>query len=55
MTYIIKKARIDKWGYEITAGGKHSGYEYHNIAPTIEAAVTLLQDRFGIDVDYKIK
>lgn len=55
MTYIIKKAKIGKWGYEITANSKRSGYKYHNIAPTIEAAISLLRNRFGADVDYKIK
>ncbi len=49
MTYTIKKSRIEAWGYEITAKG------FHNIAPTVEAAVNYLQGRFGHDVNYRIK
>lgn len=49
MVFTIKKAKIEAWGYEITA--KH----FHNIAPTKEAAIRYLQDRYGLDVKYKIK
>ncbi|KAB0577208.1 hypothetical protein EI53_01230 [Fusobacterium naviforme] len=49
MTYTIKKAKIESWGYEITARG------FHNIAPTVEAAVNYLKDRFGNDVKYSVK
>lgn len=49
MTFTIKKAKIPSWGYEITAKG------FHNIAPTVEAAVSYLQGRFGVDVKYKVK
>lgn len=49
MTFTIKKAKIPSWGYEITAKG------FHNIAPTVEAAVSYLQGRFGADVKYKVK
>lgn len=47
--YTIKKSRIAAWGYEITAKG------FHNVAPTVEAAVKYLQSRFGHDVKYRIK
>ena len=43
-TYTIKKARFEKWGYEITAPG------FHNVAPSIEAARQYLKDRFGLKV-----
>ncbi len=49
MTYTIKKAKIEAWGYEITAKG------FHNIAPSVEAAIDYLQGRFGWDVKFKIK
>ena len=49
MTFTIKKAKIPSWGYEITAKG------FHNIAPTVEAAVSYLQGRFGADVKYRVK
>ena len=49
MIFTIKKAKIPAWGYEITAK------EFHNIAPSVEAAVNYLQDRYGPDVNYKIK
>ncbi len=49
MTYTIKKSRIESWGYEITAKG------FHNIVPTVEAAIKYLQNRFGYDVKYRIK
>ena len=48
MTFKIKKARIPAWGYEITAKG------FHNIAPSVEAAIGYLQGRFGGDVKYRI-
>lgn len=49
MVFTIQKAKIPSWGYEITAKG------FHNIAPTVEAAVSYLQGRFGADVKYKVK
>jgi hypothetical protein len=49
MTFTIKKARIPQWGYEITAKG------FHNIAPSIEAAISYLKDRYGCDVRYIVK
>lgn len=49
MTFTIKKAKIEQWGYEITARG------FHNIAPTVEAAIMYLKDRYGCDVKYSIK
>ena len=49
MTFIIRKAKIKKWGYEII------GKNFHNIAPTIEAAINYLEDRFGIDVKIRIR
>ena len=49
MTFIIKKSRIPQWGYEITAKG------FHNIAPSIEAAIMYLKNRYGYDVKYIVK
>lgn len=49
MEFIIKEAKIPAWGYEITAKG------FHNIAPTIEAAIDYLKDRYGNDVKYTIR
>jgi hypothetical protein len=49
MTFTIKKSKIPAWGYEITAKG------FHNIAPSVEAAVDYLQGRLGADVKYKVK
>ena len=49
MTFTIQKAKVPAWGYEITAKS------FHNIAPTVEEAVSYLQDRFGADVKYKVK
>lgn len=46
MTFTIKKSKVPAWGYEITARG------FHNIAPSVEAAVRYLQDRYGLDVKY---
>lgn len=48
MTFKIKKSKIPKWGYEITAKG------FHNVAPSVEEAVKYLQGRFGGDVKYKV-
>ena len=48
-TFTIKKAKIQQWGYEITAKN------YHNIAPSIEIAVQYLKDRFGSSVKIRIK
>ena len=49
MKFTIRKARVPAWGYEIT------GRNFHNIAPTVEAAITYLQGRFGHDVKYIVK
>ena len=49
LVFTIQKAKIPAWGYEITAKG------FHNIAPSVEAAVDYLQGRFGADVKYKVK
>lgn len=49
MKFTIKKARFDVWGYEIVAKN------FHNIAPSIDAAVNYLKDRYGNDVQYTIK
>lgn len=49
MTFTIRKAKIERWGYEIVAKG------YHNIAPSVEAAVQYLKNRYGYDVKYKIE
>ena len=49
MVFTIKRAKISAWGYEITAKG------FHNIAPTVEAAVDYLKGRYGADVKYKVK
>ena len=49
MTFVIKKAKIPVWGYEITAKG------FHNIAPTVEAAVNYLKSRYGNSVKYTVK
>ena len=49
MTFVIKKAKIQAWGYEITAKG------FHNIAPTVEAAVNYLKSRYGNSVKYTVK
>lgn len=48
MVFTIKKSKIKAWGYEITARN------FHNIAPTAEAAVRYLQDRYGYNVHYRI-
>ena len=49
MTYTISPARIASWGYEITAP------HYHNIAPSVDAAIRYLQDRFGSDVKIRVR
>ena len=49
MTYTIRPARIEAWGYEITAP------HFHNIAPSVDAAVRYLQGRFGWDVKIRVK
>lgn len=49
MVFTIRKAKIPAWGYEITAKG------FHNIAPTIEAAVDYLKGRYGADVKYRVR
>ena len=48
MIFVIKKAKIEKWGYEIISKG------FHNIAPSIEAAISYLKSRYGNDVKYRI-
>ena len=47
-TFTIIPAKIPAWRYEIIAKG------YHNIAPSIDAAITLLKDRFGQNVKIRI-
>lgn len=49
MVFTIKPARIPEWGYEITARG------FHNIAPSVDAAIAYLQGRYGHDVKYRVK
>ena len=49
LVFTIQKAKIPAWGYEITAKG------FHNIAPTVEAAVSYLKSRYGHDVKYRVK
>ena len=49
MVYIIKQSKVRTWGYEIVAKG------YHNIVPSIEDAIRLLQNRFGPDVKFRVK
>lgn len=48
MRFVIKESKIPQWGYEITAKG------FHNIAPTVEAAVDYLKSRYGYDVEYRV-
>lgn len=48
MRFTIKKAKIPAWGYEITSKG------FHNIAPTVEAAILYLKGRYGYDVKYRV-
>ena len=48
MTFTIKKSNIPQWGYEITAK------DYHNIAPTVEAAINYLKGRYGASVKIKL-
>ena len=49
MKFVVKKSKIPQWGYEIT------GRNFHNIAPTEEAAINYLKGRFGADVRYTVK
>lgn len=49
MVFTIQKAKIPAWGYEITAKG------FHNIAPTVEAAISYLKGRYGCNVKYRVK
>ena len=49
LVFTIQKAKITAWGYEITAKG------FHNIAPTVEAAISYLKGRYGWDVKYRVK
>ena len=49
MTFTIKKAKIERWGYEIT------GRNFHNIAPTKEAAKKYLLARYGRNIKIIIK
>lgn len=46
MRFTISKATVPVWKYEIRAKG------FHNIAPTVSAAVNYLIGRFGGDVKY---
>lgn len=48
MRFTIKKAKISAWGYEITAKG------FHNIAPSVDSAISYLKGWFGGDVKYKV-
>ena len=49
LVFTIQKAKIPAWGYEITAKG------FHNIAPTVEAAISYLKGRYGCNVKYRVK
>lgn len=49
MIFIIKKSKVSNWGYEITCGDW-----FHNIAPTVEAAIKYLEGRYGYNVKYKV-
>ena len=49
MTYTIRPARIASWGYEITEP------HYLNIAPSVDAAILYLRDRFGSDVKSRVR
>ena len=49
MIFIIKKSKVSNWGYEITCGDW-----FHNIAPTVEAAIKYLERRYGYNVKYKV-
>lgn len=53
MIYTIKKSKFEDWGYEITA--RSGDYRFFNTAPSVEAAVRYLKDRFGSDVKIRIK
>jgi len=54
MTYTIKKSRIKSWGYEIVAKSRGQ-LAYHNIAPSVDAAIRMLKDRFGNEVKYRVQ
>ena len=47
--YTIQKSKYSVWGYEITAE------RFHDIAPTVDAAIQYLKDRFGLRVKYRVK
>jgi len=46
--FTIQKAKIESWGYEI------KGRNFHNTAPSVEAAIRYLKNRYGYDVQYRI-
>ena len=48
--FMIKKSRIPAWGYEIVCGNW-----FHNIAPSVESAITYLKNRYGYDVKYIVR
>lgn len=48
--FIIKESTIPAWGYEIICGNW-----FHNIAPSVEAAVSYLKGRYGYDVRYIVR
>ena len=48
MIFTIKESKFPAWGYEITAKG------FHNIAPSVESAISYLKDRYGCGVQYKV-
>ena len=49
MTYTIRPATLASWAYEITAP------HCHNVAPSVDAAIRYLQDRFGSDVKIRVR
>ena len=48
--FIIEKSTIPAWGYEIVCSNW-----FHNIAPSVEAAVSYLKGRYGYDVRYIVR
>ena len=48
--FIIKKSTIPAWGYEIVCGNW-----FHNIAPSVEAAINYLKGRYGSSVRYIVR
>lgn len=49
MVFTIKKSKRANWGYEITSKG------FHNITPSVDAAIVYLKDRYGPYVKYRVK